>query len=238
MTAEPSFLIAFIAGVLSFFSPCILPLFPSYLSFITGLDIEELNSDHTDFKRRVNIILHSLGFVTGLSFIYISLGASSSFIGFVFIKFQAYFRIIGGAIIISFGIFILLGQKIPYLLKEIRFSFRNRPTGFLGSLVIGIAFAAGWTPCIGPIITSLLIYASTTANPYKGAMLLGFFSAGMGVPFLLSSIALGLILEKLTMFKKIINYLTIISGFVMVLAGILLISGYFKYIGEFINSYI
>lgn len=178
---------AFAAGLLSFLSPCVLPLVPSYLSFVTGLGLEELESSDAELKRTA--LVHSLFFVAGFSAIFLALGASASFLGQLLREYQAWIARVGGVIVLLFGLHLLRLTPLRWLQRERRIHLERRPVGFLGSFAVGVTFGAGWTPCIGPILGGILTFAATRQTLGEGVRLLAFYSAGLAVPFLLSSMA-------------------------------------------------
>ena len=181
-----SLIAAFSAGLLSFVSPCVLPLVPSYISYITGLSVEQLTDASERVKFRKAIVVNSLLFIGGFSSVFIAFGASASFLGQILITHQDLIRRVGGALIIVFGLYLLGILNLTFLKMEQRYQFRNRPAGYLGSFLIGVAFAAGWTPCVGPVLGSILLYASTTDSLFSGVVLLTFYSLGLGLPLFLS----------------------------------------------------
>jgi len=180
MTNEVSIPLAFLGGILSFISPCVLPLVPSYVSFITGISFEELTADNNGKELKKVIIFNSLMFIAGFSTVFvIILGASASLFGNVFLAYQDIIRKIGGVVIILLGIHIIgiINFKILQMEKRLHF-FREKPAGLLGSFFVGIGFAAGWTPCIGPILSAIFTVAATSANPWSGIMLFIAYSLG------------------------------------------------------------
>ncbi len=218
--------IAFTAGLLSYFSPCVLPLIPSYLTYISGLSFAELKDDASS-KVRMTVMLHSLVFIAGFSVVFITLGGLA---GFASASFQIYMRDglgiiqkIGGVMIFLFGIHLSGLFHFGMLLGEKRVQLRNKPTGFIGTFLVGIAFAAGWTPCIGPILGAILaIAASSSGGVSKGIVLLTFYSAGLGVPFLISGVLFHSFLSFFNRFKKHIRIVEIITGVLLMVAGIML----------------
>ncbi|MEC4669756.1 MAG: cytochrome c biogenesis protein CcdA, partial [Nitrospirota bacterium] len=190
---------AFSAGLLSFVSPCVLPLVPSYVSYISGLTVEQL-ADTTQRQRfRKAIILNSLLFIAGFSAVFIAFGASASLIGQMLITYQEYIRKIGGVLIVIFGLYLLGVLNMGFLTTEKRFHFRHRPAGYAGSFLIGIAFAAGWTPCVGPVLGTILLYASTSDALANGVALLTAYSLGLGLPLFLTALGVD---RFLTYFKQ------------------------------------
>ncbi|MFQ5543627.1 MAG: cytochrome c biogenesis CcdA family protein [Nitrospiria bacterium] len=208
-TGNMSYMIAFSAGLLSFISPCVLPLVPSYVSYITGLSLDELTSPEGKARARDIAVKNALIFILGFSTIFVFFGASATFMGQFFISNQNIIRQIGGALIVFFGLYIMGVFKLSFLARDTRFHFKNKPAGYLGSYFVGIAFGAGWTPCVGPILGSILLYASTTGSVAIGVKLLSVYSLGLGLPLFLS--ALG-VQSFLLYFKKTSRYMGWISG--------------------------
>lgn len=199
-----SILVAFSAGLLSFLSPCVLPLVPAYITYLTGTAIAELNTG----KAKLYALYKSIGFVIGFSIIFILMGASISTLGRLFAQHQDIFRKAGGILIIIFGIHISGLFKIKYLYYEKKLLPQNKPKGSWGSVFMGMAFAAGWTPCVGPILASILIYAGSMATINKGILLLTIYSLGLAVPFIITAVLIGSFSEYL---GKLNRYLPAIS---------------------------
>ena len=235
--------VAFYAGVLSFFSPCVLPLIPSYLTYISGLSFGQLNEAHPGAKVRLTIIAHSLVFIAGFSLVFISLGALA---GMASASFQLHLREglgwlqkIGGVLIFLFGIHLSGLFHFGVLLGEHRFQLRNKPTGFIGTLIVGIAFAAGWTPCIGPILgTILAIAASSSGGTGRGVVLLAAYSAGLGIPFLISGGMFHLFLNFFNRFKKHIRMVEIFTGALLMVVGVMLFFDMFSRLSGFLYRYL
>ena len=222
-----SFLIALGAGILSFLSPCVLPLVPSYLSFITGISVNELLREEKNPKVNKITILHSIMFVLGFSLVFTLLGASASLAGKILLQYQVWIARIGGAFIIFLGIYFTGVINLNFLQKERRFYFKEKPIGYLGSLLVGVVFAAGWTPCVGPILASILLYASTADSLLSGIALLGAYSVGFAIPFLLISLGLAKFLERYKKLKKHMRWISIIGGLFLIGVGILMMTDYF-----------
>jgi len=214
---DTSLMAAFIAGLLSFISPCVLPLVPSYLSYVTGLSFNQLTDSAERQRKRRTIVINSLLFILGFSTVFIAFGASASLMGQFLTDYQATIRKIGGVLIIGFGLYLVGVLKVPSLIRERRLHFNSRPAGYLGSFLIGAAFAAGWTPCVGPVLATMLMYASTTETLLDGVTLLGFYSFGLGLPLFLASLGLDRFLGYM---KGARQYLTTASA----LSGVLLIA--------------
>jgi len=210
--SEVTFLLAFGAGVLSFISPCVLPVFPAFVSYITGMSYNEVENQ----KFNARAIFHTLFFLIGFSLIYIALGFGTSFFGGVFIEYGNLIRQIGAILIIVFGLIITGVLKFDFLMKDRKVSFKNRPSGFIGSILIGMAFAAGWTPCNGPIIGA--IFAMSATEPSNAFVLMIVYCLGFGVPFFV----LSFFVSKTRWMLKYSNAIMKGGGIVMILMGILL----------------
>ena len=220
---------ALFAGLLSFFSPCILPLIPAYFSFITGLSLDELTENKAETRRKV--ILSTLFYVAGFSFIFILFGASASFLGGVASRYSWVIRYLGGGIIIVFGLHLLWIINIKALNFEKRLHVREKPLHLLGTFVIGMAFGAGWSPCIGPMLGSILIVAGNQNTVLSGILLLAVYSAGLALPFLILSFFIHSILDIMKRATKLINIINKISGILLIVIGLLLIFDKFRLLG-------
>jgi cytochrome c-type biogenesis protein len=222
--------VAFTAGLLSFLSPCVLPLVPSYIGFLTGMTLPETGA------RRWTALVHALLFVAGFSLVFILLGASATALGRALNYYQVWLQRLGGIIVIGFGL-VSLGAFGPGLLtQERRVHLEQKPVGYLGSTLVGMAFAAGWTPCIGPVLGGILGLAATTSDLSRGMLLLGFYSAGLAVPFLLAAVALESFLEWFQRFRRFLPWVMRVSGALLVLVGILLVSGEFTRLAGWLQS--
>lgn len=226
---EVSIVVAFTAGIFTFFTPCFFPLIPSYLTFITGLSFNDLLSDATLKSTRYNLILNTLSFILGFAVIFIILGTSITYLGNLLFNYQDIFKKVGGVIIVLLGLYILGILKISFLQKEFKVHLSQRPIGFLGSFLVGITFAFGWSPCVGPILGSTLIIASTTATLHQGIRLLIFYSLGLAIPFLLVAILLSTFMNYFNKFKKLLPLINKICGAFLVLVGIIIFLDKFKY---------
>ena len=232
---DVSVLIAFFAGLLSFVSPCVLPLVPSYITYITGASFKDLTDEDTRKKLKWTTVSHSVLFILGFSTVFIAMGASASFIGRILSEYQTWITKIGGALIILLGIHFVL-QIFPFLQIEKRIHFEKKSLGYVGSFLVGIVFAAGWTPCIGPILSAILIYASTSKNFSTGIMLLAAYSLGLGVPFFLASLAFNLFLSAFDKVKRYMQVVIFISGFFLIAIGILILTDSFRAIGSYLTD--
>ncbi|MGD2081231.1 MAG: cytochrome c biogenesis protein CcdA [Nitrospirota bacterium] len=221
---EVTYPLAFAAGVLSFLSPCVLPLVPSYVSFITGMSFEELTEEADKARIRRLTITNSLAFVLGFSVVFIALGASTSYVGQMFRLYQEEIRIVGGILVIIFGLFIMGLFKMDFLMREKKFHLQGRPSGYLGVFVVGIVFAAGWTPCIGPILGGILLYATSQGSTALGLKLLSIYSLGLAIPFLLSALAINSFLSYSKKVQKYMRAIMFVSGLVLIAFGVLLLT--------------
>jgi cytochrome c-type biogenesis protein len=217
-------LYALAMGVVSFASPCILPLIPSYVSYITGISYDELVNEETRRKNMGITLLHSLTFVAGFSIIFVLLGASASLAGNLLSRHLDAIRIAGGVLIIIMGIFVMDVINIPFLQRDARLQIKTRPAGFIGTLVVGMIFGAGWTPCTGPFLGSVLALAMTAETLGRGMTLLAFYSLGLGVPFVLSAIAISAFLSSFAKLKTHFKAIKITSGLILIAMGLLLVT--------------
>jgi len=234
---EISVLIAFSAGLLSFVSPCVLPLVPSYLTYITGVSFKELTDVKATARLRWVTISHSFLFILGFSTIFILMGASASYLGQLLVRYQYWIMKAGGILIILLGIQFTGVINLPFLQMERRFELRKKPLGYVGSFLVGIVFAAGWTPCIGPILSTILIYAGTSKSFTTGMLLLTIYSMGLGVPFLLSSLAFNSFLSAFEKIKRYMRVITLVSGLFLIAIGILYLTDTFKDISTYLNIF-
>jgi cytochrome c-type biogenesis protein len=219
------FAVAFAAGMLSFLSPCVLPLVPSYVSFVAGVGLEELEAGGREVKRTA--LVHSFIFVAGFSVVFIALGASASFLGQLLTDHRVWITRIGGALVILFGLHLLGITPMRFLQREKRIHLRDKPLGWAGTFAVGLTFGAGWSPCIGPILGGILTYAAGREHLVEGVQLLAVYSAGLAIPFLLSAAALSWFLASFRKFRRYIPWVERASGALLVLVGVLLLSGQF-----------
>ena len=213
--------ISFAAGILSFLSPCVLPLVPGYISLISGVSIDRLKEGTSS---RSAVILNSLAFNAGLSVIFLILGTTAGLVGAA-ITSNPWVRIIGGLVIIAFGLQLIGLLKITALYKDTRFFSDDKPRGMLGSAALGMAFAAGWTPCIGPILGGIIGLAATSGGWRSGLVLSAFYSAGLAVPFLLTGLGINQFLSFYKNFRKHLHKVEVVSGVVLIIVGVLVMSG-------------
>lgn len=230
---EVGFAIAFMAGIFSFLSPCVLPLVPSYLTFVTGMSLEDLEQG----VNRKATFVHSLLFVLGFSLIFIMLGASASFLGQFFRQYELWIARIGGGIIIILGLHLSGVFRLTPLLREKRLHLADKPAGYFGTLGVGMAFGAGWTPCIGPILGAILTYGFSQDTMWAGVALLSVYSLGLAVPFLLASLALDRFLQTFKRYRHWIPVVEKASGVLLVLLGILLMTGKFTVLSTYLTRF-
>jgi len=223
-------LIAFSAGLLSFLSPCVLPLVPSYVTFITGMTLEDLQQT----KRET--ILHAITFVLGFSLIFLALGAGATVFGQLMLRYRDWISRIGGVLIIVFGLYMLGAFNLSFLMKDTRLHLSNKPIGYFGTLVVGIAFGAGWSPCIGPILGAILTMAANEADLQRGLVLLAAYSAGLAVPFLLAALMVDRFLKVFARFRHRMVWVNRISGTLLVLVGILMVSDRFTMLSSWLQD--
>jgi cytochrome c-type biogenesis protein len=212
--------IAFGAGLASFLSPCVLPLIPSYITFITGMSLDDVQR-----ARRIAFI-HALLFVLGFSLIFLALGASATLLGRLLITYRVWISRVGGLLVLVFGLYLLGVFNLGVFARERRFHVTDKPLGYLGTVVVGIAFGAGWTPCIGPILGSILTYAATQQDVTRGVVLLGAYSLGLAVPFVLAAVAVEWFLTAFQAIRRHMIWVTRVSGAVLVLVAVLMITDY------------
>jgi cytochrome c-type biogenesis protein len=225
--AELNLLVAMAAGLLSFLSPCVLPLFPSYLSFVAGVSFEELQGSVANPRTRRAILVNSLLFICGFSLVFIALGAGATLLGQALFAYQEIIQRVGGLLVVILGLYVAGWLRIPFLMREWRVELANRPAGYLGAFVVGITFAAGWTPCIGPILGSILTLASVSQTASTGILMLVAYSVGLAIPFLVSSLAVERFLVFFDRFKRYLPVVTRISGIILIVLGLLLFFNYF-----------
>ena len=222
--------VAFVAGLLSFLSPCVLPLVPSYLGFITGFTLEEMTG-----RRRLAMV-HSLLFVIGFSLVFILLGASATALGRALNYYQEWVTRIGGVLIIFFGLYLLGVIRLGFMDQEQRLHLDRKPLGYLGSVGVGMAFGAGWTPCIGPMLGAILSLAASQSDMQRGVVLLAWYSAGLAVPFLLTAWAVETFLDLFKKFRGVMPMVQKVGGALLLLVGVLMVSGQFTRLASWLQA--
>ena len=209
--------IAFGAGVLSFFSPCILPLIPAYIMYITGISVRDELSNN-----KILVLTRTLGFVIGFTIIFIIMGTSASFLGRIFVRNKEIFSKISGMLIILFGLKMMGILNLQFLDMQKKFKINMKTTNWFGSILMGMAFAVGWTPCFGPVLASILIYAGSSDTVSKGIYLLLTYSIGMAIPFILTALFIDIFSKVFNRTKKIMIYIPKVCGVIMVVFGVLM----------------
>lgn len=230
------FLTAAGAGVLTFLSPCVLPLIPGYVAFMTGMTTAEISGEE---RRLGAILVPSLLFVSGFTIVFVALGATASVIGSFLAENDAIFRFVAGAIILLLGFFMLGVVKVPWLYGEARFEMNKvRRFGSLAALVMGMAFAFGWSPCVGPILGSILMMAANSAEAGRGALLLAVYSLGLGVPFVAVALMLGKIKPLLNWLNRHALIINRIAGVVLMVLGVLILTGWIGPVVGYLSLFI
>jgi cytochrome c-type biogenesis protein len=222
--------VAFSAGLLSFLSPCVLPLVPSYIGFLTGMTAPDATN-----RRRITVT-HAIFFVLGFTLVFLALGAGASAFGAALKSQKLAIARIGGVLIVIFGLWTLGILKLPFLEREQRVQVDEKPVGYLGSSLVGMAFAAGWVPCIGPILGAILGLAATQADFSRGMALLAAYSAGLAVPFLLAAFALDAFLGWFKRFRRHLGTVKTVSGVLLLVVGVLMISGEFTRLAGWLSN--
>ena len=217
---------AFFAGLVSFLSPCVLPVVPAYLTFVSGFTMDELSDGSTAAARRAAVV-HAAMFIIGFLLVFMTLGASATLAGQAFNRVLPAISRLGGVVVILFGILLLDWIRLPALARDLRVRLRTKPSGASGSLVVGIVFGAGWTPCIGPILATILLYASMEATVARGTLLLAMYGLGLGLPFLVAAIGFNWFLVSLESLRTWARPLQRVAGILLVVIGVLLLTGEF-----------
>jgi cytochrome c-type biogenesis protein len=229
-----SLIAAFAAGFLSFVSPCVLPLIPGYISFVSGVSVEEMRGDAPPATSRLQVFITSLAFVIGFSLVFIALGASATAIGkFIFAQLPILSKIAGGVLIV-FGLHTMGVFRLAFLETEKRMHAQRKPAGPLGAMLVGVAFAFGWTPCIGPVLATVLTLAASEASLGAGVRLLLVYSLGLGIPFVLAAMAIGPFLGFLQRFRHHLRRVEMAMGLVLVATGVLMLTGSLNWFGQWL----
>ncbi|MFC1513417.1 cytochrome c biogenesis CcdA family protein [candidate division KSB1 bacterium] len=227
---------AFIAGVISFISPCVLPLVPAYISIMSGVSLDEIRGGESK-RVKAKVLLSSISFILGFSLVFVLLGASATFIGKFLFQQQLLFRIIAGSVIIIFGLHLTGIFKIKFLLYEQRINKQSSKAGMISTFFIGMAFAFGWSPCLGPILAAILGIAATKETVGQGILLLSFYSLGLGIPFFLTALATDYFIGVFNKIKKHMRMIEIISGVFLIVIGLLIIFDFFTVIASYATKW-
>jgi cytochrome c-type biogenesis protein len=235
---DVSLIAAFAAGFLSFVSPCVLPLIPGYISFVSGVSVEEMRGDAPPATSRLQVFVTSLAFVIGFSLVFITLGASATAIGkFLFAKLPLLTKI-AGVVLIIFGLHTMGVFRLAFLETEKRVHAQRKPAGPLGAMLVGIAFAFGWTPCIGPILGGILAIAGSRNSVGEGITLLAVYSLGLGIPFLLTSLAINRFFGAAKRIRRYYHAIELTSGALLVAIGVLILTGQLTLIVRMLQPYL
>jgi cytochrome c-type biogenesis protein len=239
MSENVTLFAAFAAGFLSFVSPCVLPLIPGYVSFVSGVSLEEMRSDSAAVSSaRRRVLITSLFFVIGFSLVFVALGATASVVGrFLFAK-QPILAKIAGVLLVIFGLHTMGVFRIAFLETEKRVQAQRKPAGPLGAMLVGVAFAFGWTPCIGPILGGILAIAGSKDTVWAGVQLLGAYSLGLGIPFLLTSVAINQFFAATKRIRKHYHAIEVISGGLLIAIGVLIFTNQFTVIVRYLQPYL
>jgi cytochrome c-type biogenesis protein len=238
MNQDVTLLAAFAAGFLSFVSPCVLPLIPGYISFVSGMSVDEMRGDAAPATPRLQIFLTSLAFVIGFSLVFVALGASATAIGkFLFARLPLFSKI-AGAVLIVFGLHTMGVFRLAFLETEKRVHSQRKPAGPFGAMLVGVAFAFGWTPCIGPILGGILAIAGSKNSVAEGVTLLAVYSLGLGIPFLLTSLAINQFFGAAKRIRRYYHAIELASGALLIVIGVLIISGELTIITRALQPYL
>ena len=229
-SATLGLLVAFSAGLLSFLSPCVLPLVPSYVTFITGMSLEDVQ------RTRRTAMAHALLFVLGFTLIFLALGAGATVLGSVLRVHREWIARVGGALVIVFGLYLLGVFNVGAFARERRVHLADKPVGYLGTVLVGIAFGAGWTPCIGPILGSILTLSASSADLGRGLQLLGAYSLGLAVPFVLAAALVQRFLAVSAKLKRHMVWVSRVSGALLIAVGVLMVTDYFTILASYLQA--
>lgn len=225
-----SYAVAFAAGFLTFLSPCLLPLIPSFIAYITGISLHDIDDPAKKSEAKKKALIHSFIFICGFSLVFILLGLTATFIGKALFHYQKLIQMGGGLLIILFGLYLIGILKFDFLGREMQIRVKLNHASYFGSFLIGLTFAAAWTPCAGPILGSILLLAGTKTSVLEGAKLLSAYSLGIALPFFLTALLIHTFVAYLHKLKKFIGIVNIISGVFLVIVGILIMTNYLSVI--------
>ena len=223
--------ISFAAGLLSFLSPCVLPLIPSYVTFVTGLSLEDVSR-----ARRIALV-HSLLFVTGFTLIFLALGATASSIGRLLAYNREWVGRVGGAIVIVLGLYLIGAFNFAWFARERRLHVADKPLGYLGTVFVGMAFAAGWTPCIGPILGAVLTYTASAADLNRGLVLLLAYSLGLAVPFVLAALMIERFMHLFQKFRGFMVWTSRIAGALLIVVGVMMLTDTMRLLTQYLQPF-
>jgi cytochrome c-type biogenesis protein len=230
-------LTAFVFGLLSFVSPCVLPIVPGYISFISGVSLDEMQSEEHKKSALRSIMLNSLFFISGFTLIFVLLGATATSLGKAFNEYYSTISKVAGVLIIVFGLHMMGLFKIDFLNYEKRFHVQEKKLGKFGSFLVGTAFAFGWTPCIGPVLAAILVIASQQDTVYKGIGLLASYSLGLGIPFFLTGLSINVFFNVFNKVKKYFHAIELVGGAMLVVLGVLMMTNYLTIISSYFSRW-
>ena len=234
--ASVSFGLAFVAGLVSFLSPCVLPVVPSYVTFVTGMTLDELTTRGRG-AARARAALHSAAFVLGFALVFVALGATATALGGTLRRSLPLLQQVGGVVIAAFGLYLMGVLRLPALLRERRVHLASKPAGVAGSLLVGVAFGAGWTPCVGPVLASILLYAGMKTTMAQGMLLLATYALGLGIPFFAAAVGFNWFLAGSRHLVRWLRPIEIVAGVLLVAVGVLLFSGRFAALSNFVAGF-
>ena len=228
--------LAFAAGLVSFLSPCVLPIVPSYVTFVTGMSIDELTAGGTVAARR-RAALHATLFVVGFTLVFLTLGATATALGGTMQRSLPLLQQIGGVVVALLGLSMLGVLRLPALMRDTRVHVARKPAGMLGSVLVGVAFGAGWTPCVGPVLATILLYAGMRESMSHGMLLLGVYAMGLGIPFWFAAVGLNWYLAGARHLKRWMRPIELVSGALLLVFGILLFTGRFALVSSYLAGF-
>jgi cytochrome c-type biogenesis protein len=223
--------ISFTAGLLSFLSPCVLPLIPSYVTFVTGMSLEDVT------RARRTAVVHALLFILGFTLVFLTLGATATVLGRLLLAQRMWIARVGGVLVVLFGLYLLGVFNIGAFARERRYHITDKPLGYLGTVVVGIAFGAGWTPCIGPILGGILTYTATQADLQRGLVLLFAYSMGLALPFFLAAVAIERFISLFQRFRARMVWVNRFAGALLVVVGVLMMTNYLAIVSGYLQTY-
>ena len=222
--------ISFTAGLLSFLSPCVLPLIPSYVTFVTGLSLEDVQ------RSRKTALVHALLFVAGFSLIFLALGATATAVGRLLLVHRQWISRVGGVLVVLLGLYLLGAFNMRFLARERRFHISDKPLGYLGTLLVGVAFGAGWSPCIGPILGGILTYTATQAELQRGLVLLGAYSLGLAIPFVIAAVAVERFIAVFQRYRSRLIWVDRVAGVLLIVVGVLMLTNYMTALSGYLQG--
>jgi cytochrome c-type biogenesis protein len=234
--ATVSVAMAFVAGLVSFLSPCVLPLAPSYVTFVTGMSLDELSDGNRAGARR-QAALHAALFILGFSLVFMALGATATLFGAALRRLLPALQQVGGVVIVLFGLYLLGVLRPGILMRERRVQLARKPSGRVGSVLVGMAFGAGWTPCVGPVLASILLYAGMQGSMGEGMFLLAVYALGLGLPFFVAAVAVNWFLAGTRLLRNRLGVIEKAAGALLVVVGVLLASGRFTIMSNYLAGF-